>query len=30
MDINFELYKIFYYVADSLSFSKAASKLYIS
>ena len=30
MDINFELYKIFYYVAENLSFSKAAAKLYIS
>ncbi len=30
MDINFELYKIFYYVASLKSFSKAASRLYIS
>jgi DNA-binding transcriptional LysR family regulator len=30
MDINFELYKIFYLAATSESFSKAASKLYIS
>lgn len=30
MDVNLELYKIFYYVADTLSFSKAASKLFIS
>lgn len=30
MDINFELYKIFYYVASSCSFSSAAHKLYIS
>jgi len=30
MDINFELYKVFYYVAKHLSFSVAASKLYIS
>lgn len=30
MDINFELYKVFYYVAKHLSFSAAASELYIS
>lgn len=30
MDINYELYKVFYYVADSLSFSEASKKLYIS
>lgn len=30
MDINYELYKVFYYVASTLSFSEAASKLYIS
>lgn len=30
MDINFELYKIFYYCADSKSFSNAAQKLYIT
>lgn len=30
MDINFELYKVFYYVAAKLSFSDAAAKLYIS
>lgn len=30
MDINFELYKVFYYVAAKLSFSEAAAKLYIS
>lgn len=30
MDINFELYKIFYHVADSESFSSAAEKLFIS
>ncbi|QZY55708.1 LysR family transcriptional regulator [Crassaminicella profunda] len=30
MNINFELYKVFYYVAKYLSFSKAAHKLYIS
>jgi len=30
MDINYELYKVFYYVAISLSFSEASRKLYIS
>lgn len=30
MDINFELYKVFYYVAKNLSFSIAANELYIS
>ena len=30
MDINYELYKVFYYVAISLSFSEASKKLYIS
>lgn len=30
MDINYELYKVFYYVAKTLSFSEAASALYIS
>ena len=30
MDINFELYKVFYYVATTLSFSEAANRLYIS
>lgn len=30
MDINYELYKVFYYVAKSLSFSEAAAGLYIS
>jgi DNA-binding transcriptional LysR family regulator len=30
MDIRFELYKIFYYVAKTLSFSEAASQLFIS
>jgi len=30
MDINFELYKVFYHVAKHLSFSLAASELYIS
>ncbi|MDO4262255.1 MAG: LysR family transcriptional regulator [Eubacteriales bacterium] len=30
MDINYELYKVFYYVAVSLSFSEASKRLYIS
>lgn len=30
MDINYELYKVFYHVARSLSFSEAASELFIS
>lgn len=30
MDINYELYKVFYQVATSLSFSEASKKLYIS
>ena len=30
MDINYELYKVFYYVAISLSFSEASKKLFIS
>ncbi|GAB6099609.1 LysR family transcriptional regulator [Halanaerocella petrolearia] len=30
MNINYELYKVFYYVATYLSFSKAADKLFIS
>lgn len=30
MDINFELYKVFYYVAKTLSFSEASKKLFIS
>lgn len=30
MDINYELYKVFYYVANSLSFSEASKQLYIS
>lgn len=30
MDINFELYKVFYYVASSLSFSEASKQLFIS
>ncbi len=29
-DINYELYKVFYYVATTLSFSEAAKHLYIS
>lgn len=29
-DINFEQYKVFYYVAKNLSFSKASKELYIS
>ena len=29
MDINYELYKVFYYVATSLSFSEASKQLYI-
>lgn len=29
-DINFEQYKVFYYVAKNLSFSKASEELYIS
>lgn len=29
-DVNFELYKVFYYVAKSLSFSEASKQLYIS
>lgn len=29
-DINYELYKVFYYVAKTLSFSEAANELYIS
>ena len=27
-DINFELYKVFYYVATTLSFSEAAGKAF--
>ncbi|MGM0501092.1 MAG: LysR family transcriptional regulator [Bacillota bacterium] len=30
MNINYELYKVFYHVASCLSFSEAANKLYIS
>ena len=30
MDINYELYKVFYYVAVSLSFSEASKQLFIS
>ena len=30
MDINYELYKVFYQVADTLSFSEASRRLYIS
>ena len=30
MDISFELYKVFYYVATTLSFSEASRQLYIS
>lgn len=30
MDINFELYKVFFYVATSLSFSEASKQLFIS
>lgn len=30
MDINYELYKVFYYVAVNLSFSDAATQLFIS
>lgn len=30
MDISFELYKVFYYVATTLSFSEASKQLYIS
>lgn len=30
MDVNYELYKVFYYVATSLSFSEASKQLYIS
>ena len=30
MDINYELYRVFYYVATSLSFSEASKKLFIS
>ena len=30
MDINYELYKVFYFVATTLSFSQASRQLYIS
>lgn len=30
MDVNFELYKVFYYVAQTLSFSEASKQLFIS
>ena len=30
MDINYELYKVFYYVARTLSFSEASKCLFIS
>lgn len=30
MDVNYELYKVFYYVARTLSFSEASKMLYIS
>lgn len=30
MDVNYELYKVFYYVAISLSFSEASKQLFIS
>ena len=30
MDINYELYKVFYYVARTLSFSEASKQLFIS
>ncbi|WP_230398980.1 LysR family transcriptional regulator [Novisyntrophococcus fermenticellae] len=30
MDVNYELYKVFYYVAVSLSFSEASKQLFIS
>ena len=30
MDINYELYRVFYYVADTLSFSEASHQLFIS
>ena len=30
MDINYELYKVFYYVATTLSFSEASKQLFIS
>ena len=30
MDINYELYKVFYYVSTTLSFSEASRQLFIS
>lgn len=30
MDVNYELYKVFYFVAHTLSFSEASKQLYIS
>ena len=30
MDINYELYRVFYHVAASLSFSEASKQLFIS
>jgi len=30
MDVNFELYKVFYFAAKTLNFSKAAEKLFVS
>ena len=30
MDINYELYKVFYHVATTLSFSEASKQLFIS
>ena len=30
MDINYELYKVFYHVANTLSFSEASRQLFIS
>ena len=30
MDINYELYKVFFHVASSLSFSEASKQLFIS
>ena len=30
MDVNFDLYKVFYYVASTLSFSEASKQLFIS
>ena len=30
MDINYELYKVFYHVAITLSFSEASKQLFIS